>query len=94
MFAFAIFDKNQRSLFLARDRIGEKPLKYYMDDKKFIFSSELKSILALDDIDRSLDMDALSVYFSFSEIPAPMTAFKKIRKLPPASYLILKDGKW
>ncbi len=91
MFAFAVYDKRSGSLFLARDRLGEKPLKYYIDGERFIFSSELKSILAMG-VDREVDPDALSAYFSFLCVPAPLTIFKNIKKLPPGSSLLLKDG--
>ncbi|WP_174589766.1 hypothetical protein [Methanocella conradii] len=77
MFAFAVYDKKNGSLFLARDRLGEKPLKYYLDESRFIFSSEMKSILALG-VDREVDGDALSAYFSFLCVPSPLTIFKNL----------------
>lgn len=93
MFAFAIYDMEKDIVFLARDRLGEKPLKYYMDENRFIFASELKSILSLDKIGKEVDADALSAYFSLLYVPAPLTIFKKIRKIPPGSFAIYKDGK-
>lgn len=92
IFAFAIFDKKNKSLFLARDRMGVKPLYYYFSDNKFIFSSEIKAILE-HPIKRELDMNALNIYFRTLYVPAPLTMFKGINKLEPASYLVLKDNK-
>jgi asparagine synthase (glutamine-hydrolysing) len=93
MFAIALYDIKKDMLLLARDRFGEKPLKYYIDDNKFVFASELKSILLLDQIDRTIDHDALSAYLSQLYIPAPLTIFKKIRKLLPGTYIILKNDR-
>ncbi|MBA7608042.1 Asparagine synthetase [glutamine-hydrolyzing] 1 [subsurface metagenome] len=92
IFALAIYDKNKKELFLARDRIGVKPLYYYFDDKRFIFSSEIKAILA-HSIPREVDKEGLSHYFRVFFVPAPFTLFKDIRKLLPAHYLIFKNGK-
>lgn len=98
IFAFAIYDKNKKELFLARDRIGVKPLYYYFDPSinsgqaKFIFSSEIKGILA-HPIKREIDENALSHYFKIFFVPSPLTLFKNIRKLPQAHYLIYKKGK-
>ncbi|MDP2684208.1 MAG: asparagine synthase (glutamine-hydrolyzing) [bacterium] len=92
IFAFAIFDKKDGSLFIARDRIGVKPLYYYWNNDKLIFSSEIKSILE-HDIERELDLDALNIYFRALYVPAPLTMFKSIKKLEPASYLIYKNNK-
>lgn len=92
IFAFAIYDKSDKSLFLARDRIGVKPLYYYWDNSKFIFSSEIKALLE-HDIKREIDMGALNIYFRTLYVPAPLTMFKEINKLEPATYLFLKNGK-
>lgn len=92
IFAFAIFNKKNKSLFLARDRMGVKPLYYYFADNKFIFSSEIKAILE-HPIKREIDMNALNIYFRTLYVPASLTMFKGINKLEPASYLILKDNK-
>ena len=92
IFAFAIFDKNKNKLFLARDRIGVKPLYYYFDGKRFIFSSEIKAILS-HQIPRKIDRDALFHYFRVFFIPAPFTLLEGVRKLLPAHYLIYKDKK-
>lgn len=92
IFAFAIFDKKNQSLFLARDRMGVKPLYYYWANGKFIFSSEIKSILE-HPIRREVNMEALNIYFRTLYVPAPLTMFEGIKKLEPATYLILKNGK-
>jgi len=88
IFAFAIWDIKNKELFLARDRIGVKPLYYYFKDNKFIFSSEIKAILE-HDIQREIDLDALNHYFRLVYVPAPLTMFKNIYKLPQAHYLKL-----
>lgn len=92
IFAFAIYDKNKKELFLARDRIGVKPLYYYFDGKRFIFSSEIKGILT-HNILREIDEEALVHYFLIFFVPGPFTLFKGIKKLPQAHYLLFRDGK-
>ncbi len=87
MFAFAIWDRDERTLFLARDRIGKKPLYVYEAKGKIAFSSEIKSILTLG-VERALDLEATDCYFSFGYIPSPRTIFKSIRKIPPAHYVL------
>lgn len=93
MFAFALWDEKQQLLFLVRDRLGKKPLKYYLDDKKLIFASELKAILKDKDIRREPDFQAIDHYFGMEAVPEPLTGFKQIKKLPAASYLLVKKGK-
>ncbi len=92
MFAFAIWDERDKSLFIARDRIGKKPLYYYSDGKTFIFASEIKAILADERVERVPDHEAIHHYLTYQYVPSPWTAFRGIRKLPPAQYLILKNG--
>lgn len=92
MFAFAIWDNNNRRLFLARDRVGIKPLVYYYDDNNFMFASEIKSLVASGLANKKLDLEALHLYFTFGYIPAPWTIYHKIRKLPPAHYLVVESG--
>jgi len=92
MFAFAIWDGRQELLFLARDRVGIKPLYYYLDGEKFIWGSELKSILQVEGVQKTLDLEALDHFLTFEYIPAPESIFKEIRKLPPGHFLILRDG--
>ena len=92
IFAFAIWDIKNKELFLARDRIGVKPLYYYWDPSnssgqvKFIFSSEIKAILE-HDVKREINLEALNHYFRLMYVPAPLTMFKNIYKLPQAHYL-------
>lgn len=93
MFGFAILDQRNQTLFLARDRLGIKPLYYYRDSKKFVFGSELKAILQVQDILREVDLRALDIYLTFEYIPSPYSIFQNISKLPPGHTLILKDGK-
>lgn len=88
MFAFVIYDKNKNILFGARDRFGKKPLKYFMDNKKFVFSSELKAILT-QEIKREVDFEAINDFLTLQYVPAPRTGFKNIFKLPHASFFIL-----
>ena len=86
MFAFAIWDERQRSLFAARDRLGIKPLLYrQLDDGRFAFASEIKALLCLERPDLSLD--GLRDFFTYKYIPSPKTIFRGIRKLPPAHWL-------
>lgn len=92
MFAFAIWDERDCSLFLARDRIGKKPLYYYFDGKMFCFGSEIKAILADRQIERTPDLTAIHHYLTYQAVPSPWTAFTGVRKLPPAHYLHLRKG--
>ncbi|MEO8601771.1 MAG: asparagine synthase (glutamine-hydrolyzing) [bacterium] len=87
MFAFALWDEPRRSLFLARDRFGIKPLYYAWDGRTLHFASEMKALLCDAAIDRRIDPTALDDYFSFSFIPAPKSIFRAIRKLRPAHTL-------
>ncbi len=89
MFAFAIWDRSQRRLFLARDRVGKKPLFYAQHGDRFLFASELQGILADKDFPREADPRAIDAYLTYGYVPAPHTAFKGIYKLPPAHYLTL-----
>ncbi len=93
MFGIAILDLNDRSLFLARDRLGIKPLYYYCDSEKFLFGSELKSILEIDGVPREVDLQALDNFLTVEYVPAPRSIFKNIFKLPPGHTLTLRDGK-
>jgi len=93
MFAFAIWDKRNKSLFLARDRVGKKPLYYWHTKDTFVFASEIKSILQDNGYARKPNYTAIHHYLTYQDVPSPWTAFEGIKKLPPAHYLILKDGK-
>ncbi len=92
MFAFAIWDERKKTLFLARDRIGIKPLYYIFDKKRLIFGSEIKSILQAGDVPRRIDLQALDNFLTFEYIPAPLSIFQGIRKLPPGHTLTLKEN--
>lgn len=92
MFSFAIWDRLKKRLFIARDRLGIKPLYYYLDDKKLVFGSEIKAILKSPDIEKEVDPVALNQFLTFEYIPAPHSIFKKIRKLEPGHFLLYSDG--
>lgn len=93
MFAFALWDAKARTLFLARDRVGKKPLFYARYGDQFKFASEMKSLLVDPDLDRTIDEEALAAYFLFSYIPAPLTIYQNIRKLLPGHTLTVRDGR-
>jgi asparagine synthase (glutamine-hydrolysing) len=93
MFAFAIWDDKVRTLFLARDRAGKKPLYYTVTSKgTFVFGSELKAILEHPDIDREIDVEALDAYLTLGYVPDPLSIFHNIHKLPPGHYLTFTAG--
>jgi asparagine synthase (glutamine-hydrolysing) len=89
MFAFGIWDRRLRRLFLARDRVGKKPIFYAQFGDRFLFASELQGILAGKDVPLEVDLRAIDAYLSYGYVPAPLTAFKGVYKLPPAHYLTL-----
>ena len=91
-FAFAIYDKMEKSLFLARDRVGIKPLLYYYDEDKLVFASEMKSLLAFN-IPRELDYVTLYQYLQLNYVPGNTSMLKGIKKLAPGSYLKVKGTK-
>jgi asparagine synthase (glutamine-hydrolysing) len=94
MFAFAIWDFNDRSLFLARDRVGKKPLLYsHQANGDLIFGSEFTALLSHPSVTREVDYEAIDNYLSYLCVPAPLTAFKQIRKLEPGHWLRWKDGR-
>jgi asparagine synthase (glutamine-hydrolysing) len=92
MFAIAIWDKTKRKLFIARDRLGIKPVYYYYSDNLLIFGSELKALMAFAGFQRQVDQDAFQLYLHYQYIPGPRTIFKHTFKLEPGHYLIF-DGK-
>jgi len=92
MFAFAIWNSRDKVLFIARDRLGKKPLHYYCDDRVFVFSSEPKAILLDSDVSTSQNPAAIDHYMTFGYVPSPLSAFRQFSKLPPAHYLLLKNG--
>lgn len=92
MFAFAIWDDRNKTLFLARDRIGEKPLYYYQDDERLVFASEIKAILADPTVPRRLNPRGLANFLAFGHAVAPETIYQNIYKLLPGHYLLTKNG--
>ena len=93
MFGFAIWNTKEKSLFLARDFFGIKPLHYSMQGGRFLYGSEIKSLLAFPGFRRKFNARALDRYISFEYMPPPETFFEDVFLLPPAHYLVLKDGK-
>ena len=92
MFAFAVWDKKNRSLFLGRDHLGQKPLFFYKKDDLFIFASEIKGILVTGFVKPEIDINGLWHYISLRFIPDNYSLFKNIQKLPAASWLFLKNN--
>ena len=93
MFAFAIWDEREKTLFLARDRVGKKPIFYsHQTNGDLIFGSEFQALLKHPSISREVDFDAIDSYLSYLCVPAPQTAFKQIRKLEPGHWLRWKAG--
>jgi len=93
MFAFAIYDFRERKLFVARDHLGQKPLYYVHDGIRFAFASEIKALLAFDPGLAEMDETALYEYLTLRIIAPPRSMFRKIRKLPPAHFLVFQNGK-
>jgi asparagine synthase (glutamine-hydrolysing) len=93
MFAFGFYDFRRRRLLLARDHLGQKPLYYWHDGERFAFASEIKALLALEPRLAELDPDALHEYLTLRVVTAPRSMFRRIRKLPPAHYLVFDNGR-
>ena len=92
-FAFAIWDRGQKTLFLARDRMGEKPLYYARrPDGTLVFGSELAALGPVPDLRRQISAAAVDDFFAYGYVPDPHTIFEGIQKLPAAHYLLLRDG--
>ena len=92
MFAFALWDSKRQTLLLGRDRAGIKPLFYYIGRDKLLFGSELKALLQEPSVPRDLNFQAVHAYLSLLYVPAPLTIFKGIKKLPPAHTLEYANG--
>ncbi len=92
MFAFAVYDIKEKELLVARDRAGEKPLYYYNGNERFVFASELKSIIKVFDINKKINLTALNQYLALTYIPAPLTIFNGIYKLEAGCYILYKNG--
>jgi asparagine synthase (glutamine-hydrolysing) len=94
MFAFAIWDSNHDRLFIARDRVGKKPLYYSLTQQgTLVFGSELKCLLEHPSIERRTNLTAVDAYLALGYVPDPFTIFQGIHKLPPGSFLIFEKGK-
>jgi asparagine synthase (glutamine-hydrolysing) len=93
MFAFAVWDANRRQLLLARDRLGKKPLIYAHKGGDLWFASEIPALLEEPKIERLVDFDAVDSFLQYQYVPAPLTAFEELKKLPPAHSLIWRDGR-
>jgi asparagine synthase (glutamine-hydrolysing) len=93
MFAFAVWDRREQTLFLARDHLGIKPLYYFVDEQGLLFGSELKALLANRHVPRRIDLQALDAYLTFEYVPAPLTIFDGVRKLPPGHTLRWAGGR-
>ncbi|MBI1911397.1 MAG: asparagine synthase (glutamine-hydrolyzing) [Deltaproteobacteria bacterium] len=92
MFAIAIWDSRKQELIITRDRMGIKPLYYYINDEFITFASEIKSILVDRDVPREVDTQALSNFLTLHYVPGPRTMFKDIRKLQPGNTMVIRKG--
>lgn len=92
MFAFALWDQQHRTLYLARDRFGEKPLYYGWFDRTLVFASELKALRVHPRFEGEIDRDALGLYMRYGYVPTPYSIYRGIRKLPPGTVLKLTGG--
>jgi len=92
MFAFAIWDERTEELFLARDRVGKKPLLYAQVNGQFVFGSEFTALLPHPGLSKDIDFEAIDHYLSFMCVPAPLTAYRSIRKLEPGHSLRYRKG--
>lgn len=93
MFAFALWDSKRRRMLIARDRFGEKPLYWGVFDKTLVFASEPKVLLAHPAVRPALNLQALRQYLSFDYVPAPLSIYEGIGKLPAAHKLVIEDGR-
>ena len=93
MFSFAIWDKQENELFIARDRFGVKPLYYFIDDDKFLFASEVRSILASNLVKRKVNKQALLEYFTYQSVSYPYSAVDNIFQLEAGSWMTIKNKK-
>jgi asparagine synthase (glutamine-hydrolysing) len=93
MFALALWDEGQETLFLARDRLGKKPLYYaLLPDGRLLFGSELKTLLVSPDLSRELDPSAVEDYFAYGYVPETKSIYASVSKLPPAHLLVVRRG--
>ena len=92
MFAFALWDEKKKRLFLARDRLGKKPLVYSLSSESLVFASEIKALLLDPEVEKEISPVALHHYLTYQYVPAPFSIFKSIHKLLPAHYLLYENG--
>lgn len=92
MFAFALWDRRRRRLFVARDRVGKKPLFYSLRGGVLSFASEMQALLQDREIPRDVDPGAIDAYLTYGYVPAPISAFRSVGKLPPGHRLVFEDG--
>src|SRR5690606_18756262 len=94
MYAFAVWDAAKRTLFLVRDRAGEKPLYYALDGRsqRFAFASEMTAILRCSWLENDLDSVGIAQYLQYGYVPSPLTAYRSVRKLPPGHFLLLDES--
>jgi asparagine synthase (glutamine-hydrolysing) len=92
MFAFALWNAKEETMFLARDRLGQKPFYYYSDARQFVFASGIGAILQLPGLDLTADRKAIDCYFKYGYILGERTPYARIRKLPPASRMLIRNG--
>ncbi len=93
MFAFALWDGPRRRLLIARDRVGKKPLFYSLHKGALSFASELRALLRDEEVPREIDEQALDCYLAYGYVPAPLSAFRAVRKLPPATRMVYEGGR-
>ncbi len=93
MFAIGVWDRQERELVLARDRMGKKPLYYALTSKGLLFASELKALVACPEFTPRVDRSALAAFTRFGYVPAPQSIYEGVRKLSPGSYLRLREGR-
>lgn len=93
MFTFAIWDTVQQQFFMARDRLGIKPMYYHLSRHHLIFGSELKAVLAHPETPRTINFTALDQFLTLEYIPSPHTIFEDVHKLPPGHWMLLKNGR-
>jgi len=94
MFAIAIWDSRTNQLVLARDRMGKKPLYYAQQDGRLVFASELKSLMCIPDISRTVDPGSLDLYFTYQYVPHPWSIYKGIQKLSPGQVGVYRNEEW
>lgn len=92
MFAFALWDEGRRRLILARDRLGEKPLVYRLEQGRLVFASELKALLAVPGMPTEVDPASVDAYLAYQYVPHPRTIYRGISKLPPAHMAVYENG--